>query len=276
MPDENVQMYAGGAQRKNPDVIYYRNRKGWITWGDTQASKQLDMIRKGCVPLSKYGSIKHSADLWGPILRHPDGPAEFPVDQILAYHWYKKERLPDCRRIETVSSGKVSEDVRVGEQPRIVFPQLKGVQVTEFPCPEGCSVSLPGGKVIDRVFHNPIQLGTHLKWQHDYDRSEILKYGDAMGIDFSKVPGGRQVVSYDFGEAEIAMQEVARDEDDVVELITVSAASPATQEIKQEIETVGGISRNDCLDCGWVNKKGTAQGLDIHQKRWCKKVAVPA
>jgi len=29
--------------------------------------------------------------------------------------------------------------------------------------------------------------------------------------------------------------------------------------------------RHDCADCGWVNEKNTAQGLDVHKRRWCKK-----
>lgn len=265
MPDENVQMYAGGAQRRNPDVIYYRNKKGWITWGDTQASKQLDMIRKGCTPLPKYGNITYSEDLWGPILRHPDGPAEFPLEQVLTYRWYNPKRLPDLRRIETISQGKTSEYVRVGEQPKIKFPQLKGVSITEYPCPENCS---RGGE--DLNYHNPLHLGTHLRVAHEYDRSEILKYGAEMGIDFSKVPGGKQLVSFDFDDdVDETVAEVEADAEFTIAV--VDAQHPATEEIKAEVEV-----RLDCADCGWVNEKNTSQGLDIHKKRWCKAQAVPA
>lgn len=221
MVNENVQMFAGGSRRRNPDVIYYRNRKGWITWGDTQAAKQLDMINgKGCSPLPKYGTIQHSEDLWGPILRHPDGPAEFPVEQILAYRWYRKDKLPDLRPIVTENRNSY----RVGTQPTIRFPQLQGVKVTEYPCPEPCG---------REPFHDPLHLGGHLRVMHGYDRSEILKYGEAMNIDFSKVPGGQQIVNFEFDEV---IEEVKKDAEEVsVLLTTVSAESPATEETLNEI-----------------------------------------
>lgn len=217
MVSENSQMYTGDGRRRNPDVIYFRNKKGWITWGDTQASKQLDKIRKGSVPLPQYGRITHSEDIWGPILRHPDGPAEFPVEQVLAYRWYDRRRLPDIRPIIQVGR----EEQRQGAQPAVIrFPQLVGVKITEYPCPESCLITLPDGKSVDKAYHDPVHLGNHLRVMHGYDRSEIIKYGDAMGIDFTKVPGGKELVTYEFDEV---ADEVRQDAEEAFEVERVAA-----------------------------------------------------
>lgn len=267
MVSENSQIYTGGGNKKNPDVIYYRNRRGWITWGDTQASKQLDMINgKGCVPLPKYGKITHSEDLWGPILRHPDGPAEFPVDQILAFRWYDKRRMPDLRPVVQVGR----EQQRVGTQPVVRFPQLAGVKITEYPCPEGCLITIPGQKPVDKTYHNPIDLGNHLRVMHSYDRSEVLKYGEAMGIDFSKVPGGKELVKYEFDEA---VAEVAQDAEEVeFELATVSDKTPATAEVVAEV--LGFLS---CPDCEYTTEGKTQHEFALQGHRRVKHPeAVPA
>lgn len=257
------QMYVPGGRKGHPDVIYYRNKRGWITWGDTQASKQINMMQKGSQPMPQYGNITHSADLWGPILRG-GGAHEFPVEQVLTYRWYRKEMLPDLRPI--VMQGR--NEVRTGTQPVVNFPQLKGVKITEFPCPEGCVITATNGKMIDKAYHNPIHLGSHLRVMHGYDRSEILKYGEAMGIDFSKVVGGKELVKYEFEEA---AEEVQKDAEEVeFELTQVTPQAPATEEIVAEFAAV----RNDCTACGWKNEKNTEQGLEIHKRRWCKAVAV--
>ena len=226
-------MDMGGS--RNAKVIYYRNKRGWITWGDTQASKQINMMQKGCQPLPQFGYITDSKDLWGPILRHPDGPAMFPVEQVLTYRWYR-----DC----PVKSAK--------------FPQLTGVKIVEFPCPE---CQRPG-------FHSPIHLGMHLRVMHEYDRSEVLKYGDAMGIDFSKVPGGRQIVEYEF---EGAVQEVEEAAEELFEVSTISPQSPASPELRAEIE------QTKCDECDWVSKPDAKQpefALSMHIRHAHK--AVPA
>jgi hypothetical protein len=235
-----------GSSGKEEPVIYYRRKNGWITNGATQPTAQLGMIRKGAMPLPQYGRITDSEDFWGPILRHPDGPAEFPVEQVLAYRWYRRDMLPDLRPF--VMQGR--EKVRQGGQPKVVFPQLKGITITEFPCPE-CT----------RAFHSPLHLGSHLRVMHGYDRSEVLKYGEAMHIDFSKVPGGKEVVSYEFGEDE--SKEVIADAEEDFSLVSVSAEQPASAETAHEFE------RLSCDECDWVSKAGGSKpefALTLHKK----------
>lgn len=257
-----------GNGREEP-VIYYKRRDGWIVWNGTQASLQMNMLRKGCVPLSQFGRIKFSEDHWGPILRHPDGPKEFPVEQILAFRWYRKDMLPDLRPIVQQGRDFVRENV---PQPRVVFPQLKGMKITEFPCPENCKINTMQGQSVDKFYHSPIDLGNHLRVMHGYDRAEIIKYGEAMGIDFSKVPGGKTLVQHDFTADEVLEPEPLDEYD--FEVTPVSASSPAAAEVAQQFEV--DVPANNCPDCGWENKKGTEQGLAVHKRLHCKKQLVTA
>lgn len=261
MVSENVQAWADQGDGRHEVCIYYRRKNGWITRGHTQPAKQVIMLRKGCTPLPQYGQITHSEDQWGPILRN-GGAKEFPVEQVLTYRWYRKDMLPDLRRIEQQGRNWV----RVGEQPKINFPQLVGVKITEFPCPEPCN----------RTFHSPLHLGGHLRVMHEYDRSEILKYGEAMNIDFTKVPGGKAIIEYDGPSAIEAAQEVVEDAE--IEVVSVSAAAPASTEVAAGFEEgmAAPQPRLDCPDCGWVNEKNTTQGLNFHRARWCKKQMVSA
>jgi len=231
-----------GGKRQSEKVIYYRLKSGWIGWGDTQASKQLGMIQKGAIPLPQYGTITNSEDIWGPILRHRDGPAEFPVEQVLTYRWYKPENVP-------------VQNVR--------FPQLAGQKIVEFPCPE-CSRP---------AFHSPIHLGSHLRVMHAYDRSEVLKYGEAMHIDFSKIPGGKEVVEYAM-PTEI-VPEVPQTVEEAFEFASVSAETPATAEVAADLETINPFL--SCPDCDYTTEGKTKHDFALQGHRRAKHLeAVPA
>lgn len=171
-----------GNKRTDEAVIYYRkplmangkphSEAGWICWSDSQAGKQLDLWKKGWQPLNKYGEIrvKKSENQpdgpfdrygpWGPILCHPDGPGEFPVDQILTFRWYDPERCP---------------------VPSARFPQLRewlaeGHEIDEYDCPE-CTLAR---------YAKPVYLARHLRIAHNYERHEIIALGKEMNVDFSK------------------------------------------------------------------------------------------
>ena len=51
--------------------------------------------------------------------------------------------------------------------------------------------------------------------------------------------------------------------EDAEAVLSTPAVAPETFEPVQ--------ARRDCPDCGWVNTKNTLPGLEIHQRRWCKK-----
>ena len=187
----------GQAQRGAGDqVIYYRKpnkglEPGWITPGDSlSGTKYRDYAKRGFQALEKYGTINTvQRDLraygsksspvalefqdsnplrrelyrWEQILTHPDGPAEFPVEQIIAYRWYRPENCP---------------------VPDVRFPQLQGLKIKEYRCPERCG--RPPFVDIDGI-GGVTTLANHLRITHEWDRISIMGYGERVGIDFNKL-----------------------------------------------------------------------------------------
>lgn len=143
---------------------------GWICWGDSQATIQLQKLAQGYFPLPEFGFIRDSDPHFDPtnpfaiILAHPHGPAQFPADQVIAYRWYEPRNLP-------LPTDRPCP--RCGRTHRIRFPQLKGVKIRIFSCPE-CT---------RRTFHDAVHLMRHLRNTHEYDRAEVLALAKEMGID---------------------------------------------------------------------------------------------
>lgn len=164
-------------------AMYYRKppggvEGGWIIVAGTNPERQQGLFMKGIVPLQRYGFVDPqsargpdgethpdpSYRQWAKLLLAPGGAGEFPVDQLVAYRWY---------------------DPAICPVPTARFPQLEGIQVTKFWCPE-CD---------DVYYHKATHLGRHLRIIHEYDRAEIIAYGHEAGISFAKeLIGGRQAV----------------------------------------------------------------------------------
>lgn len=197
------------------EVLYYRRpfltrdggpaeNAGWITWADSLSGTKLrDYEVRGFTPLRKYGYVNSEDRLnelitrarregwqprqfqaeytWGPILRHPDGPAEFPLEQILALRWYEPQHCP-------------VKDV----QPAALFPQLRGHRVKHHGCPQ-CNRNF--AEVDGAGAAKP--LANHLRIMHDWDIQNILAFGKEIGIDFAHVEYGRRAdKEFDFGGGE--------------------------------------------------------------------------
>jgi hypothetical protein len=191
---------ATGGRGMGDEVIYYRRpfrtrdgdaatNAGWITWADSlSGTKRRDYETRGFTALTQFGKInsaqnenalahriengeqmtprQYSAEyIWGPILRHPEGPAQFPLEQILEMRWYEPRTCP-------------IKDVNPAE----LFPQLRGHKVKNFPCPQ-CNRNFPAvdGAGAAKPFAN------HLRIMHDWDMTNILNYGNVIGIDFAAV-----------------------------------------------------------------------------------------
>jgi len=172
-----------GGDRKYEKNLYYRHpevwspgtpqekpnpRAGWIIWAGNNRDRMADMMERGFLPLRKFGICsRYSQDEpqaqgtpdqygpWGAILLHPEGPAAFPVDQIKTYRWYDPRHCP---------------------VPGVVFPQLDGAEIAEYACPD-CN---------DRVFAQALHLSRHLRAQHDWSVDDVVKFGAAMGLDFTR------------------------------------------------------------------------------------------
>ena len=196
-------------------VIYYRRpfltrdgdpaaNAGWITWADSLSGTKLrDYEYRGFTPLRKYGPLNdedrlnetlHRAKkenwtkrqfdnewIWGAILRHPDGPAEFPLDQIMAFRWYEPAQCP----------------LR-GVNPVELFPQLRGHKVKIHRCPQ-CARTFAA---VDG-FGAAEPFANHLRIMHEYDMVNILNFGQRIGIDFTGVEyGTTEAKELTFGEAD--------------------------------------------------------------------------
>lgn len=174
---------------KADEVIYWRTpmsrqvHPGWITWNDSvSGTKMRDFSIRGFEPLWKYGRINGKAwerevdrrselgeevsyaeRIWGPILRHLDGPAEFPLEQIIGLRWYRPEDCPI---------------------PNVHFPQLDGQKVKEYRCPQ-CQNRPPFIDV--NGVGGVTDLANHLQIMHEWKRESLMAYGDRVGIDFNKI-----------------------------------------------------------------------------------------
>ena len=154
---------------RRPDKPYHRR---WITWGSRTHME--GFLIRGFEPLWKYGYVASDDPNppWGTILNHPEGPLEFPAEQVISHRWYIPEQCP---------------------VPSVRFPQLQGNKVTHYPCPE-CErapfIAVNGlGGIED--------LARHLRLMHAWDRPSLMKYGEKVGLDFDVVYGDLKE-SFDF------------------------------------------------------------------------------
>lgn len=170
-----AQSAQGGKFEKD---IYYRRpvdadeNPGWITTGAQKSGTALrDYTMRGFEPLWKYGSIPHDEpNRWKTILTHPDGPAEFPADQILSLRWYEEKECP---------------------VPGVRFPQIAGAKVREYRCP-----ICKGRKFVQVNGRGGIgDLGNHLAIIHKWDRQSIRSYGEEIGVDFTDTEAVTDIVT---------------------------------------------------------------------------------
>lgn len=202
-------MVAGNGRRRSERVMYYRSPRtkvdgspyaqaGWVGWGDTQDQVQLQKIRRGFIPMEQYGLIeaKRREDdpdgpfeiygPWGQILCSPSGILEFPLDQIMAYHWYDEQRLRFSLNGNIPPTLKVKNGI-------VLWPQLQGHEIKVYACPE-CS---------NQRYIEAAHLARHLRLWHEYDRADIISFGKEYGIDFeARMDGTTKVVrEYIFDDA---------------------------------------------------------------------------
>ncbi len=193
-PDEQLMDIArqmvSGTQKSSMRVIYARrpykdqlgkpiSMAGWVTWidDDTRTGALWQKVAIGWTILKQFGTLgtdRGEPDALGPwqkILEHREGPACFPVDQLMEFGWYDPARVP----VQNVK-----------------FPQLKGMKIPLYPCPE-CS---------SREFNKPIHLARHCRNAHSYDRKDIQDLAEQLGVDLVKemYAGREKLRVYDYTE----------------------------------------------------------------------------
>lgn len=197
-------MATNNGGRRSERVMYYRSpmtqvdgspymQAGWICWGDTNDQAQLQKLRRGFVPMERYGLIEpkrknDDADgafemygHWGPILSQASGIHEFPKDQILAYHWYDEARLRASLR------GNLPPTLTV-QQGIVRWPQLQGESIKIYVCPE-CA---------NQRYNVAVHLARHLRVWHDYDRQDVIAFCQENNIDLNDHVSGQGRVVKDF------------------------------------------------------------------------------
>jgi hypothetical protein len=232
--------YARPASRRSRGAVYYRMPSGEITWGGYDDALQ-HFTERGFQAMPKYGRISallkdaegkdypDPAKVWGPILRHQDGPSEFTVSQIVTLRWYKDEDCP---------------------VPGTKFPQLRGIKVKEYPCPQ-CqrppfisAEDEDGNAVIGS--DGVTGLGNHLQIIHGWDRTDLTSYGERADIDFNRVGHATKVKEFGFDEP-------------------VQAATP-------EVESVQVEQVEAACKCGWKPKaevKDKVASMRAHKNLQC-------
>jgi len=220
---------------------YYRTPGGWVTVNEYAGEALMKFLNRGFQWIGgKYGDVTRYLDverrqpdpagIWGPILRHPDGAAEFPTDQIITYRWYRQDVCP----------------------VPVKWPQLRGVKILEYQCPQ-CSrapfISALNQDGTSATRSDGIMgLGTHLQVIHSWDRLSLMSYGERVGIDFNAVGKAQTVVEYDYEEPE-----VQEEPDFTVE--------PAVKDPEWPVCECGYIPRQD--------SKSPHASLATHQRMHC-------
>ena len=164
----------------------------WIVIAATTPTNRSDYEYKGFTYLQKYGEFKngtnearaaeHERDAkgnpWNParepwrLIFQMNGAKEFPVSQIIEYRWHIR---PPYREV--------------------TFPQLEGVEVTDYYCPE-CDKGVFSSVNPQEAAQ---QLRSHLTSgvgdAHKYTPADLQALGKEYGIDFSSARVGRRPVS---------------------------------------------------------------------------------
>ena len=175
---------------------YYRNIKGWIVVQPTTPANKEGTIFKGGIFLPHYGEFKNgtaggkpmeSDDRgmpWNPaeepwrLIFQRRGAEAFPLEQILAYHWHIR---PPYREVE--------------------FPQLEGVDVTDYFCPECEKGIFSHAEPLEAADQLKIHLTSGIDRRHEYRTEDLTALGDREGIDFfsrsiSRRPVRREVLQH--------------------------------------------------------------------------------
>ena len=166
---------------------YYRKINGWIVTAPTSKGNREDYEYKGFQLLNQYGQFKNVSDVthevdnngvgWNSfqepwrLLFQRGGAKEFPIEQIIAYHWHIK---PPYREV--------------------TFPQLDGVQIYDLFCPECENGVFSSRNEMEAARMLRQHLMSKINTAHDYRAEDLLKLGQEWGIDFFSQRVGQRSV----------------------------------------------------------------------------------
>ena len=158
---------------------YYRNKAGWIVIQSTTPANKEATVYKGGEFLIRYGEFANGTSggkpkekddrgfLWNPadepwrLIFQRGGAREFPVDQVLAYHWHLN---PPYREV--------------------TFPQIEDIDVTDYFCPECDKGIFSHPEALEAADMLKIHLTSGIDRRHEYRTEDLTALGDREGIDF--------------------------------------------------------------------------------------------
>lgn len=158
---------------------YYRNKAGWIVVQSTTPANKEATIYKGGTFLNKYGEFTNGTSganprerddrgmPWNPadepwrLIFQRGGAIEFPLEQVLAYHWHIN---PPYREVE--------------------FPQLADLNVTDYFCPECEKGVFSSSEPPEAAEMLRIHLTSGIDRRHEYRTEDLTLLGEREGIDF--------------------------------------------------------------------------------------------
>lgn len=224
---------------KGEHGYYRRGDNGWIVTAPVWPSFREDMEFKGNVYLSRYGRFVNDVgpkqrdtrgqlfsvteEPWRLIFQH-GGAKEFPVSQIVAHRWHIRPPYQD-----------------------IVFPQLEGVTIYDFQCPECERGIFSSTDEEQAAFMLRQHLTSRVNDQHVYQPKDIKELGDELGVDLSRSRTMRKVQRTVHGPQVGVVQEKPVD----------TAATP-------DVERSQGYA---CTACGWAplkTSKNPGSSLRFH------------
>lgn len=167
---------------------YYRKTNGWVVVASTTPSNRSDYEYKGFTQLPQYGQFKNGTNEprakqyetdargtpWNPavepwrMIMQRDGAKEFPVDQIIAFRWHLNPPYKE-----------------------VTFPQLEGVAITNYPCPECDKGIFSSTNSLEAAEQLRTHLTSAINGRHSYSPTDLRELGGELEIDFSSARVGR-------------------------------------------------------------------------------------
>jgi len=158
---------------------YYRKANGWIVVASTTSGNREGYEYKGGTFLPMYGQFANGTFQgaarerdargvpWNPadepwrLIFQKGGAKEFPVDQIIAYHWHVRPPYKEAK-----------------------FPQLQGVEIEDLPCPECDKGIFSSPNLQEAAVMLKAHLTSGINDRHKYTPTDLRELGQEWGLNF--------------------------------------------------------------------------------------------
>jgi hypothetical protein len=225
--DDEIIAEGGNEEDERFGYAYYRLRSGWIMQGRADPASVETYKKKGAEVLLQYGRYVFNPAIlkdrrgnalpqWMPYFQPYDkllieAPEEFPLDQIVAYHWH---RGCTADRIEYLPDGRYRR-----HRQKITFPQLAGRTFPDHLC-----------MVCGRVFNAAPELNKHTRMSHP-EQSTILKLAETQEAIATAITAAQTGATGASGDMTAVLQQVMAGQAQLAQILQAVMAGlpgPAT------------------------------------------------